>query len=323
MQHSKLVRIKDSSVVWNCLNGVINVFKPVGISVNNVKCSILGNLCKDLNSLETRPPRDRVLISSKNPEDNEPRNDEYKVEVVTDWSDHVLAAGQRHQICDFKFNSCHLSRFSSGVLLVGLNGGTRQIHKIKSNRLIRVYHVTGELGKSTENNFPDSVIIARAHVSHIWPDKMTSVLSSMQASHQKKMFEFCGVDIQSNAAFEIAKKGLIRPTNDSFPIPVLYGIKCVKFERPKFTVEIHAINEDTAYLGQLIQEIGLQLRSVAHCTGIRCIRYGHFTVEDSLLRGNWHLQNILSNMAMCRKIIGEHPSIIKQKNIELANASSQ
>lgn len=67
----------------------------------------------------------------------------------------------------------------------------------------------------------------------------------------------------------------------------------------------------------LFQEIGLQLHSVAHCTGIRCIRHGHFSVEDALLRSQWHLQEILSNLTSCRKIIGEHPNILHQKNIAL------
>lgn len=138
--------------------------------------------------------------------------------------------------------------------MVGLNEGTRKIQRIRNNRLIRVYHVTGELGTATESNFTESLVIARANYSHIWPDKMSAVLSSMQASHQKKMFELCGVHVQSNAAFEIAKRGLIRPTNNT--LPVVYGIKCVQFERPKFTVEIHAINENVKYLAQLVQVCG-------------------------------------------------------------------
>ncbi len=98
------------------------------------------------------------------------------------------------------------------------------------------------------------MIIARANVTHVWPDKMTSVLSSMQASHQKKMFEMCGVHMQSNAAFEIAKGGLIRPTDNM--LPVVYGMKCVHFERPNFTIEVHAINEHVKYFGKLIQVSG-------------------------------------------------------------------
>lgn len=114
-----------------------------------------------------------------------------------------------------------------------------------------MYHVSGELGTSTESNFKDSLIIARAKYSHVWQDKMTDILSSMQASHQRKMFEMSGVSLQSEAAYQMAKRGLIRPADSS--LPVIYGMKCVHFDRPKFTVEVHAINEDQKYLGELIQ----------------------------------------------------------------------
>ncbi|XP_037034783.1 mitochondrial mRNA pseudouridine synthase Trub2-like [Bradysia coprophila] len=314
MQNSMLAHIKDANTVWNTLNGIINVYKPAGVSVNNIKRSLLGNLCKGLNSLQTRPPIERVVISDA-------PHDRYKVDVATDWSDHVLAVGERHQISDFKFNTSHLSRLTSGVLLVGLNAGTQQIHRIRDSRLIRVYHVTGELGTSTENNFKDSLVIARANYTHVWPDKMNAILSSMQASHQRKMFELCGVHIQSNSAFEIAKRGLIRPASQT--VPILYGMKCVQFDRPKFTIEVHAINEHVKYFGELIQEIGLQLHSVACCTGVRCIRHGHFTNKDSLLRSNWHLQEVVTNMAQCRQIIDEHPNMLRQENVELTEKEQE
>lgn len=44
----------------------------------------------------------------------------------------------------------------------------------------------------------------------------------------------CGVDLQSQAAFELAAKGPIRPLNSK--IPVIYGIKCVEFDPPNFTL---------------------------------------------------------------------------------------
>lgn len=44
----------------------------------------------------------------------------------------------------------------------------------------------------------------------------------------------CGVDIQSQTAYELAAKGPIRPANPK--IPVIYGIKCVEFNLPDFTI---------------------------------------------------------------------------------------
>lgn len=44
----------------------------------------------------------------------------------------------------------------------------------------------------------------------------------------------CGIDMQSQTAYELAAKGPIRPQNSN--IPVIYGIKCVEFDLPYFTI---------------------------------------------------------------------------------------
>lgn len=40
--------------------------------------------------------------------------------------------------------------------------------------------------------------------------------------------------MESQSLYELAAKGLIRPANGN--LPVLYGIKCVHFEPPNFTL---------------------------------------------------------------------------------------
>ena len=67
--------------------------------------------------------------------------------------------------------------------------------------------------------------------------------------------------------------------------------------------EIHAINEKCTYLGHLVHDIGLQLKSGAVCTHIRRLRYGHFTLDHALLRNRWTLRDILLNMRMCRPLV--------------------
>lgn len=176
------------------------------------------------------------------------------------------------------------------------------------------------MGRSTETHFRDSPVTARATYSHVYPEKVSSLLSSMQASHQKKMFELCSVDLQSQAAYELAVKGLIRPAVSN--IPLLYGIKCIDFKRPEFTIEVHATNESEAYLGILIHEIGLHLKTVAHCTQLRCIRNSYFTLEDSLVRPFWNLQSILSSLSKCNQIIKNHPEILHQEIPELSQSQN-
>lgn len=131
----------------------------------------------------------------------------------------------------------------------------------------------------------------------------------MQASHQRKMFEMSGVDIQSQAAYELACKGPIRPVSRENPL--IYGMECIEFKRPDFTLEIQAMNANEEYLCSMVAEIGLQMRSVAHCTKLRCTRYGFFTFEDSLLRSHWRVQDLLQNMVLCQRIVNQNPSMLK------------
>lgn len=205
--------------------------------------------------------------------------------------------------------------------------------RIQQNRPLRVYRITGFLGKATESHFGDSRVIAKATVDHIGSDKISRLLASMQASHQKKMFELCGVDMHSQAAYDLAVKGTIRPADNSQPM--IYGIRLAEFRRPFFTIgkllflkkktqidlklssEIHAINETEPYLGQLVHEIGLGLKSVAHCVAIRCIRHGHFELDKSLLRHDWNLQCVLAGMASSRQLLQEHPEMLHQTSTEL------
>lgn len=188
---------------------------------------------------------------------------------------------------------------------------------MRNNQLLRVYQIKGCLGTATETNFKDSRIIARSTFTHIVPERMSSLLSSMQASHQKKMFDMAGIDVQSQTAYEMAVRGLIRPKDNA--IPIIYGIRCIEFNRPDFTIELHAINENEPYMCELIHEIGLQLHSVAHCTGLRCIRFGQFSVDDSLLRRDWTLQSVITNMQLCRNLLKKYPNMYVQKNVELSS----
>uniref|UniRef100_A0A1I8PZT6 Pseudouridine synthase II N-terminal domain-containing protein n=1 Tax=Stomoxys calcitrans TaxID=35570 RepID=A0A1I8PZT6_STOCA len=313
---SSLRKIQDASVIFRNLNGIINVYKPQGMKVKHVKAAILNNICKDLNELRANnePQLHQVpLLATGGAADPLLR----KVHSLN-LAEHVLSTGPLYEMEDIRCATvASLGQHTSGVLLFGINKGLKQSMRIQRNRPVRAYHVTGKLGVATENHLPNSLITLKANYRHVHPDRLSSLASSLQASHQRKMFELCGVDLQSQAAYEIACKGLIRPANNTQP--VIYGIKLIDFQRPHFTLEIHAINETEDYLATLIHEIGIELRSVAHCTALRCIRHGKFTVEGALLRQAWNLPGVVRNMREQKQILEQHPYLLKQSSIELRN----
>lgn len=94
--------------------------------------------------------------------------------------------------------------------------------------------MTGKFGRATESHLSDSPVTMRATFDHVYLPKLNSLLASLQASHQKKMFEVCGVDIQSQAAFDLAAQGPIRPADSS--IPIIYSMKCIDYRKYQFTI---------------------------------------------------------------------------------------
>ena len=68
-------------------------------------------------------------------------------------------------------------------------------------------------------------------------------------------------------------------------------------------IEVHAANESCTYLLKLIHEIGLELRSSAVCTGLRRLRYGHFTLTHALLMKHCDVRSIAENIEFCQPVI--------------------
>lgn len=277
----------------------------------------------DLDELEVyKPPSVQVVKSEE----------KFKLKVVDNLAYNKLVTGPAFMPKDIRCSVANiLGRHTSGVLgkfiwstiflsilkfhyfsVLGLNNGNRTTYRLRQSPLINTFEVAGKFGKATDTNFSDSIMTTRATFDHIYPDRVSSVLASMQAAHQKQMYQMSGVDIQSQTAYELALKGPIRPAIRGNP--VIYGIKLIEFTKPRFKIEVQGINVKEDYLGSLIAEIGLQMRSVAFCQGVRCKQYGHFTFKDSLLRSHFRLQEIFDNMKLCKEIIHKNSSMFDDEN---------
>ncbi|XP_062929961.1 mitochondrial mRNA pseudouridine synthase TRUB2 isoform X2 [Mobula hypostoma] len=125
---------------------------------------------------------------------------------------------------------------------------------------------------------------------HITRDKLERIIAVIQGSHQKALIMYSGIDLQSQEAYELACRGMLRPMNKSPPI--ITGIRCIEFCLPNFILEVQCVHETQQYLRKIVHEIGLELKSSAVCTSVRRTRDGIFTLDDALIRTNWKLQSI-------------------------------
>ncbi|MCP9257347.1 hypothetical protein DINM_000598 [Dirofilaria immitis] len=133
---------------------------------------------------------------------------------------------------------------------------------------------------------------------------MSRFLMRLQAHYKKLAFKLANVDLESQEAFELARKGLPRPK--VLGAPVIYFIKLTHFKLPHFTINLHCVCKDDS--------------SVASCRQLLRIRLGPFDCTHSLLDKHFTLKNILRNMQLCQKII-EHDE--KTLNKEVVTTTTQ
>ncbi|XP_031849480.1 pseudouridylate synthase TRUB2, mitochondrial [Nomia melanderi] len=306
--------VNDASSVYKGLNGLFLVYKPPLIPFGQVRATVILKLANELNNMYVRPPVKYVSIDG-------PTNMPLKVVVRDSYADNPLVVGPRYQNQDFRLSCTKLmDKDASGVVICGINDGNSMIRKIRESKSTRFYKVTGKFGIATNNYFWTGKVIEKSTYNHIRRGHIDKLCSAMQSSHQRKMFELCGVDMQSQTAYELATKGLLRPLDSK--IPMLYTIRCIDFSPPEFTLEIVCVNEYEMYLKTIIHDIGMQLQSTATCTNILCIQDGLFTLQDALLKKHWNLTNILNSIRFCRRILinNEHlwnqesPTLIEHKS---------
>lgn len=196
--------------------------------------------------------------------------------------------------------------------VLGINNGKVMVYRIRAAGNLSTFLISGKLGFSTEDNFKNSKLTSKATFDHVHSGKIAGVLASMQAVYQRQMFELLNIDLRSQAAYDLACKGVIKPERND--VPMVYSLKCIEFKRPNFTIEAHLINANEDYLCDLIAKIGMEVRSAAHCTAIRHTKFGHFDVNDALLRGQWNLQNVFTNMAHCRAKFYAHSEMLSDES---------
>nr|KAF6283185.1 TruB pseudouridine synthase family member 2 [Pipistrellus kuhlii] len=179
------------------------------------------------------------------------------------------------------------------------------------------YTVLGLLGKATDDFREDGRLVERTTYDHVTREKLDRILAVIQGSHQKALVTYSNLDLQTQEAYEMAVKGLIRPMNKS---PMLVtGIRCLRFAPPEFLLEVQCMNETQKQLRSLVHEIGLELKTTAVCSHVRRTRDGCFTLDDALLRTQWNLNSIQDAMqAAAPRVAAE-----LEKNLRLRLGTQQ
>ena len=84
------------------------------------------------------------------------------------------------------------------------------------------------------------------------------------------------------------------------------------------TPEVHSLNETADYLGRLVHELGLEMRTNASVSQVRRVRYGRLHLHHALLHKHWTAQHIIDDIALCRPLLSReqlgHEPVIGQEH---------
>jgi hypothetical protein len=73
---------------------------------------------------------------------------------------------------------------------MGLNEGNKTVQRLHMQRPTRVFRLKGVLGHATDTYFSDGKVVEKATFWHVNRSKLDAVLASIQAAHQKQMFQY-------------------------------------------------------------------------------------------------------------------------------------
>uniref|UniRef100_A0A0K0DGN5 TruB_N domain-containing protein n=1 Tax=Angiostrongylus cantonensis TaxID=6313 RepID=A0A0K0DGN5_ANGCA len=133
---------------------------------------------------------------------------------------------------------------------------------------------------------------------HVTRHKLEKLIARIQSDYRKRAFETAEVDLQSEEAFDLARKGI--PRARLFGAQIIYECSVKRFHLPCF-----------------IHELGVNLGTTASCARLRRASIGPFHSSHALLEKQISLQNILRNIELCRRImnsLGKDEGVIYENN---------
>lgn len=271
------------------LQGLFAVYKPPGLKWKHLRDTVELQLLKGVNAGKPPAPEQRVRFLLGPVGSDEEKELTLTATSVPTLTNHPLVCGPA--FTSLKVGVGHrLDAQASGVLVLGVGHGRRLLTSMYNAHLTKDYTIRGLLGKATDDFCEDGQLVEKSTYDHVTREKLDRILALIQGSHQKALVMYSNLDLQTQEAYDMAVRGLIRPMDKS---PMLVtGIRCLYFAPPEFLMEVQCMHETQKQLRRLVHEIGLELKTTAVCSQVRRTRDGFFTLDDALLRTQWDLHSI-------------------------------
>ncbi|XP_077624443.1 pseudouridylate synthase TRUB2, mitochondrial isoform X4 [Crocuta crocuta] len=216
------------------LHGLFAVYKPPGMKWKHLRDTVELQLLKGLNAGQPPAPEQRVRFLLGPVEGSEEKALTLTATSVPALTNHPLVCGPA--FTSLKIGVGHrLDAQASGVLVLAVGHGRSLLTDMYNAHLTKDYMVRGLLGKATDDFCEDGRLVEKSTYDHVTREKLDRILALIQGSHQKALVMYSNLDLQTQEAYDMAVRGLIRPMNKS-PMLII-GIRCLHFAPPEFLLE--------------------------------------------------------------------------------------
>jgi len=313
--------LTHSAEAWRLLSGLVCLYKPAGYSGSKLVHMLRHNLVDDLNRMQrTVQSEGRRVELEGGGLKKQLTGGGSKLAVIegggdivtgmsacVDYSVHPKVLGPGYCTDDLRVRAVNkLAEAASGVQVVGLHmSGGWLAGRMQMDRVLTTLHVRGEWGRATSTGWAGGNTRMCKGWRHLdgRPWLVDQCLASVEASHQASAWSVAGVGLDTQDAYNEACKGPVKPAIDSNTM--VYSIKVKEWNLPHFMLEvvcIEKVEDSQKFITELVEEIGLQCKTVAHTHSIRCAAVGPFTSKESLLVKHLTLQHVLDNISDNRKL---------------------
>uniref|UniRef100_A0A7I5EC87 TruB_N domain-containing protein n=1 Tax=Haemonchus contortus TaxID=6289 RepID=A0A7I5EC87_HAECO len=292
--------------LWKALNGLICVYKPVDLSISGLKKQIVKRICADGNEVVGMPRLPMIKVPIVEPHETSGALLVVGEEEIQDYTLHPLVCGETFRPEDIRLEEIHfMESTSSGVCVFALNDECEKIPEIQARSWVNNYRLEGIFGRETNKHTIKGRVTLRADYDHVTRHRLQKLLARVQSEYRKMAFQAAEVDLQSEAAFEIARKGL--PRAQLAGAQIVYKCDVKHFSLPFFALQVQCVGETDAFLRCFIHELGVSLGTTASCVRLQRSSFGPFHADHALLEKQISLQNIIRNIELCRRIMKNLP----------------
>lgn len=169
-----------------------------------------------------------------------------------------------------------LDPFATGVLIVGINQGTKLLPFLQTDE--KEYEATVRLGVETDTLDKDGRILRETPCPIIGYEEMEKIVASFVGSQSQLPPAYSAIKKDGVPLYKLARKGI---EVEVFPREIIvYGITLKSFDAPYMSFTVRC--SSGTYVRSLARDIGIKIGCGGHLNALRRTRSGRFCIDHAI-----------------------------------------